>query len=263
MSSILDALDKLDTATTPVGGTLRSVRLPRKRRRLGRIAALGAVVVSSATLAGMGAWSWSARPSLEVPAAPASAAAPAVAAAPEPLRRPAGLPSPRGNDDRAARWAAARRAPLAGVGDDELPWAEPTPTAEDMPAPEVREPLPRVAMARVAPAAPPARDLEPLDYYAAREPEPLDAEPMPADFYEPAATPPARSQPPAGAPDVRLNFLMYSSAPERRTVSIRVGGGTLASLHEGESAEGFEVVAIHRDRAELRFGGERFDLWPR
>jgi len=259
MSSILDALDKLDTATTPVGGTLRAVHLPRKRRPLGRIAAAGAVVIAGATLAGVGGWSWSTNDA-ERAEVPAAAPAQAVAAPAEPLRRPAAVPSPRTGDERAARWAAARRAPLAGVADDELPWAEPTPTAEDMPAPEIREPLPRLAAARVAPAAP---EVEPLDYYAARAPEPLEPEPLADDFAEPAATPPPRSRPPAGAPDVRLNFLMYSSAPERRTVSIRVGDGTLASLHEGESVEGFEVVAIHRDRAELRFGGERFDLWPR
>jgi hypothetical protein len=83
------------------------------------------------------------------------------------------------------------------------------------------------------------------------------------DVRDPTLAAPPHSRPPAGAPDVRLSFLMYSRTPERRTVALSVENGALASLHEGESAAGFEVVQIHRDHAELRFGGERFALWPR
>jgi hypothetical protein len=176
----------------------------------------------------------------------------------QPLRRPAPVRVQRG-DERGAQHARVD-APLAGVADDELPWAEPAPTPEDMPAPE--PPLPRLAMARVTTAEPVVSDAAPLEY-AAEEPAPVAPDVAALDEQEPHPTPPPRSRPPAGAPDVRLSFLMYSRSPERRTVALTVGKGALASLREGESAEGFEVVQIHRDHAELRFGGERFDLWPR
>lgn len=293
MSSILDALDKLDTATTPVGGTLRSVHLPRRQRSLGAVVALtSAAAVAGAAIVGIASWSSSASRETAVPApvqtaavapveavaptpaaavattapvaavppvarvaavAPTALAAPVAPTAPvaaRPLRTPAPVPAPRGSTAQHAAVAA----PRAGVADDEVPWAEPAPTAEDPLSVELeREPMPRLAMARVAPRE---RVASGVDYPAPQRVAPLEPE-------EPIAAPPARSRPPAGAPSVRLSFLMYSSSPERRTVALKVGEGALASLHEGESVDGFQVVQIHRDHAELVFGGERFGLWPR
>jgi hypothetical protein len=240
MSSILDALDKLDTATTPVGGTLRAIHTPPRRRAFGTAGLAGAVAAGMA-LVGIAGWSWSTGDEV----APPPSAAPVVAHAPLPT--PAPVPAPR---------AAADGEPLAGVSDDELPWAEPTPTPEDAPAP-APAPLPRMAMARTTTASAPV-----LSDAARVAPRPEPREPM-APAVDPATLPPPHSRLPSGAPPVRLSFLMYSRTADRRSVALRVGDGSLSTLHEGETAGGFEVVAIHSDHAELRFDGERFDLWPR
>jgi hypothetical protein len=62
---------------------------------------------------------------------------------------------------------------------------------------------------------------------------------------------------------VRLSFLLYSSAPERRSVALTIDGGGLTTLHEGDESDGIEVVRIHPDHAELRWQGEAFTVEAR
>jgi hypothetical protein len=71
------------------------------------------------------------------------------------------------------------------------------------------------------------------------------------------------SRPPAGAPRVQLSFLVYSQTPERRSVVLAIDGGSLVTLHEGETAVGLEVARILPDRVHLRMGGQVFAVRPR
>ena len=76
--------------------------------------------------------------------------------------------------------------------------------------------------------------------------------------------PPAVRRPPAGAPAVRLSFLLYSPAPGRRTVALAIENRGLETLHEGEaSSDGVEVVRILPDRVELGWNGEHFTVRAR
>ncbi len=76
--------------------------------------------------------------------------------------------------------------------------------------------------------------------------------------------PPAVRRPPAGAPAVRLSFLLYSPAPGRRTVALAIDNRGLETLHEGESSnDGVEVVRILPDRVELGWNGEHFTVRAR
>ena len=76
--------------------------------------------------------------------------------------------------------------------------------------------------------------------------------------------PPAVRRPPAGAPAVRLSFLLYSPAPGRRTVALAIENHGLETLHEGETSnDGVEIVRILPDRVELGWNGERFTVRAR
>jgi hypothetical protein len=54
--------------------------------------------------------------------------------------------------------------------------------------------------------------------------------------------PPPIRHAPAGAPHVQLSFLLFSPSAERRSVALALDGGSLQTLHEGESTGGLEVV---------------------
>jgi hypothetical protein len=62
---------------------------------------------------------------------------------------------------------------------------------------------------------------------------------------------------------VQLSFLVYSQTPERRTVVLSIDGGSLVTLHEGETAVGLEVARILPDRVHLRLGAQVFAVRPR
>ena len=68
------------------------------------------------------------------------------------------------------------------------------------------------------------------------------------------------TRPPAGAPRMRVSFLVYSSVAERRSVVLTIDGGSLTTLREGESSNGIDVVRIRPDSVELRWQGEAFRL---
>ena len=73
-------------------------------------------------------------------------------------------------------------------------------------------------------------------------------------------TPPIATRPPAGAPRLRISFLVYSKVAERRSVALTIDGGGLTTLREGEESNGIGVVRIDPDRVELRWAGESFTL---
>ncbi len=272
MSSILDALEKLESAGPPTGPSPGG-RIPRPPRRrpwapLLLVATFAAGVgVTAVLLRGQAGQTTEpapvappptlvarAAPEPPAPAAEPTAAAPAPAvggpapAAPTPSAAPpaavpaaiAAAPKPAAPPPRAdasASFAPRKTAPAAvpptiAAAGVERPWAQATPApstdAEDAPPPPS---TPRLAMA-------------------------LAARPAPIESAVP-------SRPPAGAPPIRLSFLLYSAAPDRRTVALSVSGSGLTTLHEGEDIDGFEVVRIFPDRAELRWQGETFVLRAR
>jgi hypothetical protein len=65
------------------------------------------------------------------------------------------------------------------------------------------------------------------------------------------------------APPVRVSFLVYSRAADRRTVALAVGDGGIMTLREGESTSGVEVTRILPDRVELRHDGQPFTVRAR
>jgi hypothetical protein len=65
---------------------------------------------------------------------------------------------------------------------------------------------------------------------------------------------------PLGAPRLRVSFLVYSSAADRRSVVLTIDGGGLTTLREGDESNGISVVQIHPDRVDLRWQGETFTL---
>ncbi|HWP64670.1 MAG TPA: general secretion pathway protein GspB, partial [Candidatus Limnocylindria bacterium] len=95
------------------------------------------------------------------------------------------------------------------------------------------------------------------------EPQPPGELPEMAALAPPAPEPPVpaeRRTRPAGAPSVRVSFLVYSSAPERRTVALTIDDGGLVTLHEGESASGVSVGRILPDGVELTWQGQAFTV---
>ena len=74
---------------------------------------------------------------------------------------------------------------------------------------------------------------------------------------------PVLSRPPAGAPHVKVSFLVYSSAAERRRVALSIDDGSMVTLHEGEAAHDVEVERIFPDHVQLRHGGQTFTLRTR
>jgi hypothetical protein len=81
-------------------------------------------------------------------------------------------------------------------------------------------------------------------------------------LHKPAAAPAAAARP-AGAPGVRVSFLVYSSAPDRRTVALAIDQAGLVTLHEGETSNGLSVAQILPDGVELTWQGQSFKVRAR
>jgi hypothetical protein len=292
VSSILDALRKLEEpAPSATGGRPGSTG----RRRTAPFAALAIVV---AFVAGVGAAFWyrggrpphdarervvaaapqASRPTDEpaaAPAAPRASAPPAASSAPHatppstaasstppaepavvavpPTAPPAAVvPAPSGPPatNVVAALAPAPPAPPPPPSDvSELPRAR----VIDAPAPAARRPEPanEPTPARTAerPALRPAETAAPVETAAVRPPE--APPPPPADEA-------VAAKPPDGAPQVIVNFLAWSRAPDRRTVALTIGNAGMVTLHEGESASDLEVARILPDRVHVRWGGRLY-----
>lgn len=218
MSSILDALEKLESRRAQAGGP----EPPRRSRRTATPLLAGAAAV--AFVAGIGITAVWLRPTVpEEPAAPAPSAAPEAPAAPAPP-------------------------PAAAAPDPEPPRPIEQPWAEVVSPPARREPAEAAAVA----ARPPTR-------------EPAAERPAPSEAVAAAAAPepapqPAADSAPEGAPSVRVSFLVYSAAPERRSVALTIDEAGLVTLREGEKANGLSVAQILPDGVELEWNGERFTI---
>jgi hypothetical protein len=222
VSSILDALEKLESRRTHPSGP----EPPRRTRRSVTPLLAGAALLAFA--AGIGLTVVWLRP-VESTSAPSTATVTA--------------PGPTTPPPTVARVAPpSTPAPSRPV---EQPWAE-----------VVMPPGPRdVAQTPPSAAAPAVRT-------AARERPPDRAEAPPTAAAEPAPPPTTRAAKaarPAGAPPVRVSFLVYSGAPERRSVALSIDGG-LVTLHEGEDAGGLSVTQILPDGVELIWQGQSFKV---
>jgi type II secretion system (T2SS) protein B len=138
-----------------------------------------------------------------------------------------------------ARTAAPVPAPT--VDDRERPWVE----AKEVDAAVVSVPPPPTTVPRAT--SPPPTTV------------PREAAPARPSTAEEAIQSLKASRPPAGAPRLRVSFLVYSSSAERRSVALTIGE-QLTTLHEGEESQGVQVVRIHPDKVELRWQGETFTL---
>jgi hypothetical protein len=222
VSSILDALEKLESRRTP-GATPEPPR--RTRRRLVPLLA-GAALAAFAT--GIAFTAVLLRPAEEEPVVVAPRPA-----APEPPQAAEAAPAAVTNPPPAAPPRAA-----------EQPWGE----VVSPPAPRGFSANPAPAREPVARSAPPPRERRDATELAAAPP--------------PAAPPPVAKRP-DGAPEVQVSFLVYSSVPTRRTVALKVDGGGLVTLHEGESAGGLSVREILPDGVDLDWQGQTYTVHAR
>ena len=244
MSSILDALKKLEAAEAPPA---RAPAIPRERPR-----ALGLTAAGIALAFGAGAGS-----TFFLRAGHAPALAPAVAAPSRPPTAPVVAVEPPPPTPAAA---VVEALPLAAP-------AAPLPQA----AVDAEPPRARVAAAAAAPppvAPPVVRPPEPPA--VARRAEPPPARPPAAEESSPpeaesAPPPPLEVLPrlPAGAPHVQVSFLFYSPVAERRTVLLSVDGSGTETLHEGERAGDLEVARILPDRVHVRWSGALYSVRAR
>ena len=59
---------------------------------------------------------------------------------------------------------------------------------------------------------------------------------------------------------IHVSFLIYSSVPERRQVSLTIDNGPLVTLHEGQKSGSVSLVRILRDRIHVEHGGRTFSV---
>ena len=227
MSSILDALEKLESRRAQASGP----EPPRRTRRSVTPLLAGAALLAFA--AGIGLTAMWLRPVESVPAPTKASVTP-----PAPTIPPATVAH------------VAAPPPPAPPRPTEQPWAEVVtpPTPRDAPA----APAPASATAARAPVRErPADRAEPAAAAAGEAAAAVEAPPPPARA--------AAAARPAGAPAVRVSFLVYSGTPERRTVALSIDGG-LVTLHEGEDSGGLSVAQILPDGVELTWQGQSFKV---
>ena len=243
MSSILDALEKVEASERWAPPAVPARPVGRSKLRLAAIAA-GAAFAAGAGVAALVLRH---------------------AAAPEPARVSSAAPAVE----------PARVAPLPAAPVPPAPApanAPPTPVAAEPPAPAAAIPPKPDAAAPAAPAEAPApmpAVAAPPRPVAAAAPTSAATRAAPADASRQAAVAAVepRREPsderPAPHPTVRLSFLVYSPSAERRSVVLATEGGSLTTLREGERVGDIEVERILPDRVELRYEGRVFTVRPR
>ena len=264
MSSILDALKKLEAAEAP------PAHQPAVVRERPRATGLTAAGIALAFGAGAGLTFFLRAGHAPAPAPPVERVAPPEpAAAPSPPPAAAPEPPPPAPVVAAEPPAPPPAAPPPALT-DALPPAAPV---APLPQAAVDAEPPRARVAAAAPAPPPVappvvRPPEPPTVAHRAEPPPPRA-PAAADGSPPEAEsaplPPLELLPrlPAGAPRVQVSFLFYSPVAERRTVLLSVDGSSTETLHEGERAGDLEVARILPDRVHLRWSGQLFSVRAR
>ncbi|HUE30064.1 MAG TPA: hypothetical protein VMR79_04275 [Verrucomicrobiae bacterium] len=273
MSSILDALKKLEAAEAP------RAHEPAILRQRPRALGLTAAGIALAFGAGAGLTYFLRAGHAPAPAAPVEpVAAPQPAAAPS--LPPAAAPEP---PPPVAAAVPPPPAPVVAAEPPAPPPAAPSPVRTDaLPPAAPVAPLPQAAVdaepprARVAAAAAAS---PPVATPVARRPEP----PVVARQAEPPEVPPSAAEPedapaevqspppplevlprlPAGAPHVQVSFLLYSRVAERRGVLLNIDGSNTETLHEGERAGDLEVARILPDRVHVRWNGQLFSVRAR
>jgi hypothetical protein len=273
VSSILDALEKLERTRPPTIEPVPVVVPPPRRTRVivlvGSAFAAGAVLAVGLLRSRPATTPQVVPPPAEAPeakqlptepvepvAAPPAPAAPAQEAIP-PKLEPVSAPPP---PPQAAPPPTDTAQPAAGTAAPPVATA-PVADAPHAPAQEVlaaARPVPPPSPAGPRPWAQPAAPPQPPTPEVTAPPRTA-----PAPTYA-HLEPPAVRKPPAGAPAVRLSFLLYSPAPGRRTVALAIENRGLETLHEGETSnDGVEVVRILPDRVELGWNGEHFTVRAR
>jgi len=229
MSSILDALEKVEAAERWAPPAVSARPEGRSKLRLAVIAA-GAAFAAGAGVAALvlrhAAAPEPARVSSAAPAVEPARVAPLPAAPVPPAPAPAAAIPPK--PDAAALAAPAEApAPMPAVA------APPRPVAAAAPTSAATRAAPAEASRQAAVAA-----------------------------VEPRREPSDESRP-APHPTVRLSFLVYSPSAERRSVVLATEGGSLTTLREGERVGDIEVERTLPDRVELRYEGRVFTVRPR
>jgi hypothetical protein len=79
----------------------------------------------------------------------------------------------------------------------------------------------------------------------------------------PSPPAPAHEQTQSSPSGASLSFLQWSTDPEKRVASIKVGNGPAMIAHEGDSIEGLTVVKILPDAVEIRSGDSHYLLKAR
>lgn len=224
MSSILDALRKVEAAQAVPGQTVAVWTPPRPRSARRTLIAVGLAFAAGAALT---FWLRTAGPPAPGPIA-ASPPEPAPIVVTPPIARPAAA------------------APVAAV---------------EAPAPAVPASAPPRAQVASLPAAPPVEAPPPPATIVPRPSARVDGSPRRTAAHAPPRVPePPPPVAPADAPPVHVSFLVYSKVPARRTVALTIDGGRLVTLHEGESAHDVEVERIRPDGVDLRWAGRSFAL---
>jgi hypothetical protein len=269
VSSILDALEKLERTRPPTIEPAPVVVPPPRRTRV--IVLVGSAFAAGAVLAlGLLRSRPAATPQVVTPPAQAPEAKQLTREPVEPVATPPAPAAPAQEafspkpEPASAPPQAVPPPPQAAPPPDAAPAVGTAPDADasHAPAPEV------LAAARPVPPPSPAGP-RPWAQPAAPPPSPPTPEVTAPPRGVPAPTyahlePPAVRKPPAGAPAVRLSFLLYSPAPGRRTVALAIENRGLETLHEGETSnDGVEVVRILPDRVELGWNGEHFTVRAR
>ena len=263
MSSILDALEKIEATQAPAR--------PSGRARRRTVWLFVASIVLALLAGGLGA-TLLLRRHPDAPAAPLRESTPPVESAPvgpspvvaSPVVPSAVVPAPVA----AAHAAAPVPAPVAG--ETERPWGtavEPgsVPIAAVPPEPSAVPQPPPAEVAAVPSTTPPP---PPTETAVAVTPPPVTPATLPPPPAAVAAVPSPATAPsaevstkiPAGLPRLRVSFLVYSAAPARRSVALTIENGSLTTLHEGEEVNGIEILRIRADGVELRWQGQAFLL---
>jgi hypothetical protein len=256
MSTVLKAVQEIERRATPLASSTEPHDVEDRRPWaliVVGVAGIGILAAVAANLAPLGSGQ-------------VETSAPVVAAAPPPARgaaEPPHVPAP----PVAPAHAAVEPPPVATVAaaapplvEEEAPRGEvvldtsvpaaPRALAKAAVRAEVPEARPRKAAVerkqRVAAVAPPP----PVEDESFAVDEPIVPEPAPKRAG--TATSPL--------PRVDVRAIAYANNPEARTVTLRIGGGSAVTMHEGESMSGVDVQLILPDSVYLRHGGSIFAL---
>jgi len=231
MSSILDALGKLESSSTGGPGSPP----PKRPRPWGPIVA---AVVVAFIAGGIATWLLGGRDESTDPEVVARSEAPSER---PPVTQPAPKPMGRLIDDTTTTTTTTTPPPTT------TPPTQPPP-----PVPATTHPTPSTTAPRRTTTTMTTVTTTLVSPTTTRPPTPPTTRPTPErSRIRPKPAPP-------DAPDVRVSFLMYSRDPERRSVALGVAGAGITTVREGEYFQGVRVVEILPEAVDLEWGGVRY-----